>query len=289
MRQSRQAEGHQDLPVRRRLIRLRRCLSAGQAAIERAINGQDAEGAVEVVLGAGGLVEQVRLDPDWPVLQGSDRLCAAVLEAYRSAEATQLAEWADAVGDDTAQGQHQIAAPECATAPPPSPQLPAEQLARGLRRAAAELPAVMNSPQQLPLPATHAHVRVHLESSRIDHLSLDLPPEATDDSRLERALTDALREASIAARTAPAHRIEDHPGISAVLGLGQDVPAPPDGAPQPDQRLPLLEATRDLLHPASRSCRDLLHHARERKLPEWGDVGTVACTVTALLDQLTEI
>src|SRR5699024_8129355 len=128
MRQSRQAEGHQDLPVRQRLIRLRRRLGAGQAAIERPINGQDGEGAVEVVLCACGLVDQVHLAPDWPALQGSDRLCAAVLEAYRSAEASQLAEWADALGDDAAQGQHQIAAPECATEAPPSAQLPADQL-----------------------------------------------------------------------------------------------------------------------------------------------------------------
>jgi len=275
--------------VRRRLIRLRRRLSAGQAAIERAINGQDAEGAVEVVLGAGGLVEQVRLDPDWPVLQGSDRLCAAVLEAYRSAEASQLAEWADAVGDDTAQGQHQIAAPECATEAPPSAHLPADQLTQGLHRAAAELPAVMNSPQHLPPPAAHSHVRVHLDGSRIDRISLDLPAETTDDARLEQVLTEALREASTAARKAPAHRVQDHPDISAVLGLGKDSAAPGPAPHHREDRLQLLEAARQLLHHGAGSCRDLLRRARERPLPAWTDVGSIACTTTAFLDQLEEI
>src|SRR5699024_11298929 len=67
----------------------------------------------------------------------------------------------------------------------------------------------------------------------IDRISLDLPAETTDDARLEQELTEALREASTAARKAPAHRVQDHPDISAVLGLGKDSAAP---GPAPHHR-----------------------------------------------------
>src|SRR5699024_6839195 len=128
----------------------------------------------------------------------------------------------------------------------------------GLHRAAAELPAVMNTPQRLPPPAAHSHVRVHVDGSRIERISLDLPAEATDDARLEQVLTEALREASTAARTAPAHRAQDHPGISAVLGLGKGSAAPGPVAHHREDRLQLLETARQLLHHGAGSCRDLL-------------------------------
>src|SRR5699024_7521724 len=138
MRHPQQAEEHREVPARGRLIRLQRCLGAGQAAIERRINGQDAEGAVEVVLGTGGLVEQVHLDADWPALQGTDLLPAAVLEAYRSAEATQLAEWADAAGDDAAQGELVRSAAHSTTTAAPSAPRGTAPLAAHVARAAAE-------------------------------------------------------------------------------------------------------------------------------------------------------
>ncbi|WP_022918105.1 YbaB/EbfC family nucleoid-associated protein [Ruania albidiflava] len=80
-----------------RVQEIRRHLDRAEHAIARTINGQDGEGAVEIVLGADGNVEAVHLDPDWRELVDEQGLPAAVTEAHRAAHGSRLADWCGAL------------------------------------------------------------------------------------------------------------------------------------------------------------------------------------------------
>lgn len=80
-----------------RVEEIRRHLEGAEHAIARTINGQDGEGAVEIVLGADGNVEAVHLDPDWRDLVDEQGLPAAVTEAYRAAHGSRLSDWCGAL------------------------------------------------------------------------------------------------------------------------------------------------------------------------------------------------
>lgn len=80
-----------------RVAEIRRHLERAERAIARPINGQDGEGAIEIVLGADGEVDAVHLDPDWRELLDERNLHEAVTEAYRAAHGSRLADWSGAL------------------------------------------------------------------------------------------------------------------------------------------------------------------------------------------------
>lgn len=80
-----------------RVAEIRRYLERAERAIARPINGQDGEGAIEIVLGADGEVDAVHLDPDWRELLDERNLHEAVTEAYRAAHGSRLADWSGAL------------------------------------------------------------------------------------------------------------------------------------------------------------------------------------------------
>lgn len=83
-----------------RVGQIRRVLERADRVIARSVNGQDGEGAVEIVLGPGGVTEAVHLDPDWRELVGEPGMAGAVIEAYRAAHGSRLWDWAEAITEE---------------------------------------------------------------------------------------------------------------------------------------------------------------------------------------------
>src|SRR5699024_6123620 len=106
-----------------RIEEIRRHLERADQAIARTMNGQDGEGAVEIVLGAGGHVDAVHLDPDWRELVDEQGLPAAVTEAFRAAHGSRLSDWCGALRESLGARGWVPLSLRTPTEPPDAPQL----------------------------------------------------------------------------------------------------------------------------------------------------------------------
>lgn len=273
------------------LVHLRRRLATGQAAIDRRINGQDSEGAVEVVLAPGGRIEGVNLDQDWHCLQGQDRLPGAVLAAYRFAQASRLAEWADAVGDDQAP-TGRPAEPNWCTGATPAADLRPDQWAGALQRAAAELPAALARISDLVAGRStqhHDHVLIERRGAQVSRIEIDSAALAGD-TALQDAIAVALRAAG--EQQVPDEPLQAHPWLRGLLGHGHRPRAAAAGRHSDDVPVPVAEVidpARQLLAQARAGIETAMQQAYGHTLPQWADLGEITGTTTTLLQQIHTI
>lgn len=138
----------------------RTVLNRADRVIARPINGQDGEGAVEIVLGTGGSTDDVRLDPDWRALVGEHGLPAAATEAYRAAHGSRLSDWVGVIRENlSASGQVPLSArldradpEEPAGATGPAPDLHGLDTRRPDAEVAAELLDALDRAGTVPAP-----------------------------------------------------------------------------------------------------------------------------------------
>lgn len=292
--QTRNAEDQEKSPLQHHLHCLRQRLMTGQIALERRINGQDGEGAVEIVLGADGSVAETHLDRHWRSLQGDMLLSAAVLEAYRSAQASQLAEWADAVTDDSALGRPRAAAPE--SSPPPAPERRDPQPAHPapssrppvlLRHGTAELPQALAHIRSLSQPRDEVAegVRVARRGALVTDIEFGPWVAGATDTQIAHVITTALRSAGTQATDMLNGALAAYPALYALTGpgLGHRITRSDVEATTPEEGTSQVYL---LLAHVREQMNETLRRGRARKLPEWADIGVVACTSTGLLEQI---
>lgn len=272
------------------LIRtIQRALARGRGAIGRTINGQDGEGAVEIVLTPAGVVRSVHLDEDWREILRAGGLSGAVLEAYQGAHASRLSDWADAV-TERGPGSFEPDVPATlegadgivnASGPDAAPAQPIGLVSGLLAQAGAELDA---------FAAAHREPAHPVSSVAVD---LERPDVATDGD-VERAVLRALGgRAGVApdADTTGQHSDpsalaqQDFPALHAVRALGHD-----------SGRL-LRAATSEPTgtQPTSNDWRreqDLIGGYFERaatavtQAPFWLDIGAVTAAGAGLVEEL---
>lgn len=106
-----------------RIEEIRRHLERADQVIARTMNGQDGEGAIEIVLGVGGHVDAVHLDPDWRELVDEQGLAAAVTEAFRAAHGSRLSDWCGALRESLGARGWVPLSLRASTEPPEAPPL----------------------------------------------------------------------------------------------------------------------------------------------------------------------
>jgi hypothetical protein len=103
---------------------LQRMMAEAQAQAPRRAEGADPSGALHLVLGADGLPESVRVEPDWRQRLDPRRVGEAVVEAFESATGQRMAEWTNTLRDDGWQDKVERLRdePEAAAMPLPVPR-----------------------------------------------------------------------------------------------------------------------------------------------------------------------
>lgn len=229
-----------------RLATLREAVRPASDAIRRTINGEDGEGAVELVLAPDGRVESLHLDEDWRELVGEEGLEEAMLQAYRAAEASRMSDWTDAV----AEGEREATGESSARPVPPQkepgdPSTPeAGEQARimfdVLRGARAELASFRAQLQQQVERQSETStpdraVRVRRDGQMVVGIDIDDRWLAnSSDSMIERTVVQALRASAEDSEFDPDEALANYPSLSAMQALGSD----------PDQLLRRLGVTR---------------------------------------------
>lgn len=229
-----------------RLAELRDAVRPASDAIRRTINGEDSEGAVEMVLAPDGTVESLHLDEDWRELVGEDGLETAMLEAYRAAEASRMSDWTDAVSEgEGAAGGASAVRPTPPQKEPGDPSTPeageqARMMFDVLRGARTELASFRAQLQRQVERQTESStpdraVRVRRDGQMVVGIDIDDRWLANSrDSNIERTVVQALRSSAEDSRFRPDEALANHPSLSAMQALGSD----------PDELLRRLGVTR---------------------------------------------
>lgn len=229
-----------------RLAQLREAVQPAADAIRRTINGEDGEGAVEVVLAPDGKVESLHLDQDWRELVGEEGVEAAMLEAYRAAEASRMSDWTDAVAEGEREGSdHPSARPAPVPVEPGDPSTPeageqARMMFDVLRGARTELASFRAQLQrqverQTETTTPDSAVRVRRNGQMVVGIDIDERWLANSrDSMIERTVVQALRSSADDSQLQPDEALANYPSLSAMQAMGSD----------PDELLRRLGVTR---------------------------------------------